>query len=152
MPRKSRAAVGAELWRRNPSRKPAAPARLNPEARQVWRRIVADRPDGWFRPGSLELLEDYCFFVVEGRRVIEALAKVEPTDSRSYARLLRMLALITSTEIALSTKLRLAVQHDVMRRSARLAEKGTVHDPLLGGFAVANVVPMKPRKRPEEPA
>jgi hypothetical protein len=92
-------------------------------------------PGDWFRPGSYELLEQYCEFTVQQRRAIETLRKAEGED---YGPALAATKSLTTMLTALASKLRLSVQADVDRRAVgKAAERGDgTRDPLLGGAAV----------------
>jgi hypothetical protein len=64
MPRKSGDQIVAEAFR-TPEKPRNPPTHLRADAKAMWREITRDRPSGWFRPGSYELLASYCCFSVE---------------------------------------------------------------------------------------
>jgi phage terminase small subunit len=134
MPRVSIEARAAAAFRGGAAR-PAPPRHLSAPAKRLWEAILADRPADWFRPGSYELLEQYCEFTVQQRRAIETLRKAEGED---YGPALAATKSLTTMLTALASKLRLSVQADVDRRAVgKAAERGDgTRDPLLGGAAV----------------
>jgi hypothetical protein len=109
---------------------------MSAAAKTVWREIMDDRPVDWFRPGSLELLEQFCEVVVQQRNKLRDLRKAPPED---YADVLKATKDLAAMSTLLATKLRITVIADVHPRSGKIAEKGdaaTAPDRLLGGNAV----------------
>lgn len=141
MPRASAEARAATAQRAG-SKRPEPPEWLNEEAAGHWRRIVADKPLGWFDAGSLPLLAQYCASLVRARQLAEQLEAVLPADKGAQALEVRLMGLNGSCA-TLATKLRLAVQSAVDRKSRMLDESGpgeeTAADPLLGG----KVIPLR---------
>ena len=134
MPRVSIEARAAATFRAGAAR-PAPPRHLSAAAKRLWEAIVSDRPADWFRPGSYELLEQYCEFTVQQRRAIKTLRNAEDED---YGLALAATKSLTTMLTALASKLRLTVQADIDRRAVgKAAERGDgAADPLLGGAAV----------------
>lgn len=116
---------------------PPAPAKLDPEAVAIWRRIVQAKPIGWFDESSLGLLGLYCTTLVKAQQVAVELAPLE-VHAAGVERLERRLTRLNSSCIALATKLRITVQASVNRHSRILDEAGASDDfdGLLGGSAV----------------
>jgi hypothetical protein len=114
---------------------PVPPEALTDAEKMIWRAIVSSKPIGWFDPGSLQLLEQYCGTLIEAKAVLADLRKAPEKAKRS----LRMeLNHLNTSCCMLATKLRLSVQAAIDRRSKMLDEKNdsTAEDKLLGGKAV----------------
>ena len=85
----------------------AAPEALQPEARNLWRSIVASRGQGFFSSGDLPLLEEYCHtcatLIPRVNRVLEqpeldpALLRARDTLVRQAAALARSLRICVSS-------------------------------------------------------
>lgn len=139
MPRASAEARAAAAFRAG-AKRPAPPAWLCAEAAAHWRRIVGDKPIGWFDAGSLPLLAQYCATLVRARQLAEAVAAVPPDAKGAQALEVRLMG-VNGSCISLATKLRLSVQAGVDRKSRLLDERGpgevAAADPLLGGKVVA---------------
>jgi phage terminase small subunit len=81
--------------------RPGPPERLDPEARQMWLRIVHDRPADFFSPSNLPLLEEYCAAHCATRGLWEKLHDLEPLDPDFAPVLQSALALVdTSGKLA----------------------------------------------------
>jgi hypothetical protein len=135
MPRISAEAKSAAAFRAGAARRPP-PKRLSAPAKAIWREILEDRPVDWFRPGSYELLEQFCEVSVQQRK---KLAELRRAGSEGYPVVLKATKDLAAMAVALATKLRITVLSDVDRRSGKLAEKGdtqTAPNRLLGGSAV----------------
>jgi hypothetical protein len=106
-------------------------------AKDLWRRIIADRPVDFFRPGSLELLEDYCQLRVENWRLLGRLARIRP-DSEEYAAKQVLVTRNSANMLAHATKLRLTVQADAEWASRKMTERGDASKDsrLIGGAAL----------------
>src|SRR5688572_17988830 len=117
MPRISPAARAAAAWRSG-GEKPGPPRGMSPQARRIWQEIVADRPADWFRPGSLQLLRQFCEVSVAQHAALADLTAA-PDDDDVVARVKTLAGILNATSI----KLRLSVQADVDRRSRRVDEK-----------------------------
>ena len=102
---------------------------MSPAARAVWRRIVDDRPGDWFRASNLHLLEQLCEAVAAQREVLAKL-QAAPTDKE----LVKTVTALGNLTIALSTKLRLTVQADVVRQSRKIDQREPKANVLLGGW------------------
>lgn len=138
MPRASAEGRAAAAYRAG-GKRPAPPAWLNAEAKTHWRRIVAEKPLGWFDAGSLPLLAQYCATLVRARELAERLEAL-PADKKGAQALEVRLMGVNGSCLSLATKLRLSVQAAVDRRSRMLDEEGPgeepASDPLLGGKVV----------------
>jgi hypothetical protein len=128
MPRISPAARVAAAWRSG-GEKPGPPQGMSPQARRIWQEIVADRPADWFRPGSLQLLRQFCEVSVAQHAALADLTAA-PDDDDVVARVKTLAGILNATSI----KLRLSVQADVDRRSRRVDEREASADVLLGGW------------------
>ena len=87
------------------------------------------RPPDWFRPGSLELLEQLCEVLIAQRAALAQLAAA-PTDLQAVKVVKNLAGIVNSTAV----KLRLSVQADVDRHSGKKDEKEPGADVLLGGW------------------
>jgi hypothetical protein len=100
---------------------------------------VAAKPLGWFDPGSLPLLAQYCATLVRARELAEMLTVIAPDEKGAQALEVRLMG-VNGSCLALATKLRLTTQSAVDRRSRMLDEVGpgeeAAADPLLGGKVV----------------
>ncbi len=139
MPRQSAADRSGALYRAGVL-PPEPPARLDQEAAQIWRDVVASKPVDRFDAGACVLLEEFCQAAVHTRalnRKITALRKRH--DWFELDAFERRAVRATARLTMLATKLRLSIQAAVDRRSRALDEKGpgaAADDPLLGGSAV----------------
>ena len=97
-------------------------------ARGVWRQIVADRPADRFRSSSLLLLEQLCEIMVAQRAALAQLQAGRPIRFGHEGLRLGIL------NDGLSSKLRLTVQADVVRRSRKVDEQEPKARCLLGGW------------------
>lgn len=107
-------------------------------AKELWREIVADRPIDFFRPGSLDMLEQFCQTTIEQRRVLLEIGRAR-VGIGDYLDLQKMAARYSVMLTTLGSKLRLTVQADVDGRSKKTAERGDASaddDGLIGGAAV----------------
>jgi hypothetical protein len=102
---------------------------MSPVARAVWSRIVDDRPGDWFRASNLHLLEQLCE-TVAAQRVVLAKLRARPTDKE----LVKTVTALGNLTLALSTKLRLTVQADVVRQSRKIDQREPKANVLLGGW------------------
>lgn len=138
MPRASAEGRAAAAYRAG-AKRPAAPAWLDAEAQAHWRRIISEKPLGWFDGGSLPLLAQYCATLVRARQLAERLSAVDPDEKGAQALEVRLMG-VNGSCLSLATKLRLSVQAGVDRRSRMLDEGGpgeeVAADPLLGGKVV----------------
>lgn len=141
MPRASAESRAAGAYRAG-GKRPDAPDWLDAEAQKHWRRIVSEKPLGWFDAGSLPLLAQYCAMLVRARQLAERLSVVDPAEKGAQALEVRLMG-VNGSCLSLATKLRLSVQAGVDRRSRMLDESGPgeelASDPLLGG----KVVPLR---------
>jgi hypothetical protein len=130
---------------------PSAPRNLSKEAAKLWRQIVDDRPPDFFRPGSEQMLERFCWAVIEARKIDGLIEPCDPLDL-AYRRLLRHQIALSAMITTLATKLRLSVQADVDRRSRKIDERPApaALDPLLGGAAVVRLTSRRPRRGPDD--
>jgi hypothetical protein len=134
MPRISAEAKSGAAFRAGGVRRPAPG--MSAAAKVIWREIVADRPVDWFRPGSFELLEQFCEVVVQQRK---KQAELRQASSEDYEVILKATKDLAAMSVALATKLRITVVADVHVRSGKLSEKGDTDpapDRLLGGSAL----------------
>jgi hypothetical protein len=133
MPRISPEARSAAAYRAG-GKRPQPRTGMFVYARELWTEIVNDRPVDYFRPGQLGMLEEFCEYTVEGRRLLRELAKTR-VGTGDYEDLQRQAARNTAQLVALGTKLRLTVQADVERHSGKTAERGDglAGDDLIGG-------------------
>ena len=127
MPRLTPTARAAQAWKT--SSKPRPPRGMSRAARTVWRQIVEDRAGDWFRPSNLHLLEQLCETMVAQRAAMAGL-RAAPTDKE----LVKTVCALGNLTVALSTKLRLTVQADVVRQSRKIDEREPAADVLLGGW------------------
>jgi hypothetical protein len=127
MSRLTPTALATQAWRT--STKPKPPRGMSPAARAVWRRIVDDRPGDWFRASNIHLLEQLCEAVAAQREVLAKL-QATPTDKE----LVKTVSALGNLTIALSTKLRLTVQADVVRQSRKIDQREPKANVLLGGW------------------
>lgn len=115
---------------------PSPPPELNDEAAAIWKKVVADKPLGWFDAGSLPLLSVYCSTLARVHAVQALLDVTPPEDKGAYALEIRLMSLAGSCG-GMAMKLRLSVQQTVERKSKMRKEKGpgeqAASDPLLGG-------------------
>jgi hypothetical protein len=134
MPRISVEARSAAAFRAGGSRRPP-PRHLRAAAKKLWIQIVEDRPVEHFRPGSYELLEQYCDLAIEQRLAIKALRIASP---EAYPDRLKACKDLTAMLVALATKLRITVLADIDRRAVgKASERGDgPEDRLLGGSAI----------------
>jgi hypothetical protein len=135
MPRISAEAKSGAAFRAGGVRRPA-PKRMSAAAKIIWREILADRPVDWFRPGSFELLEQFCEVVVQQRK---KQAELRQAISEDYPTILKATKDLAAMTVALATKLRITVVSDIHPRSGKIGEKGDadpVPDRLLGGSAI----------------
>jgi hypothetical protein len=134
MPRISVEARSAAAFRAGGTRRPP-PKHLRAAANRLWTSIVEDRPADWFRPGSYELLEQFCDLTIEQRLAIKALRAASSDD---FPLKLKAAKDLVSMTTALATKLRITVLADVDRRAVgKAGEKGDgTADRLLGGSAI----------------
>jgi hypothetical protein len=74
--------------------RPEPPARLREPEAAVWRRLVAAMKPGWANGATQDLISIYCFYAVEGERLIAELQRLNPAD-KAHAKTLRLLRDIT---------------------------------------------------------
>jgi hypothetical protein len=138
MPRASAEGRAATAHRAG-GRRPDPPDWLSVEARAHWRRIVSEKPLGWFDAGSLPLLAQYCATLVRAQELAELLV-AGAADQKGQQQLEVRLMGMNGSCLSLATKLRLSVQSAVDRKSRMLDESGpgeeVASDPLLGGKVV----------------
>jgi phage terminase small subunit len=138
MPRISTEARAAALWRHKPEQL-TPPSYLSPDAKKLWREVVASRPSDYFRPGSLQLLEQFCETMVAQRWALALLATATKSGDlaavRAATQIAKTLAAIVNST---SIKLRISAQAEIARRSGLLNEPGAEPDPLLGGLRPVN--------------
>ncbi len=138
MPRASAEAKSAAIWRAGVEH-PTPPTYLSREARKLWREVVECRPADYFRPGSLQLLEQFCEVAIAQRANLRLLA-ANPTDPGAIKAAKDLAAILTATAL----KLRISIQAEVDRKSGRLDEteptprgrKAETSDLLYGGKVV----------------
>lgn len=123
MPRISAEARAAAAFRAGQA-PPEPPKDLGAAASAVWRRIVADRPVDWFRPGSEELLGQFCRSVVEAKKIARELRRLSPLDAE-YEKMLKFHQSATALMNITAQRLRLTVQNDVNWHSRKLNEYGS---------------------------
>jgi hypothetical protein len=99
MPRISDEARSAAVFRARVIRWPP-PRRLSAAAKTLWREILSDRPVDFFRPGSFELLEQYCELTVQQRKVIKWLTSTPPAN---YSVKLKAAKDLTTMAVAIAT-------------------------------------------------
>jgi hypothetical protein len=133
MPRKSPEAVAAAAWRASTRRQPPPPVDLDAEAGELWRQIVADRPDEWFTPAALGLLRRFCRTLRLAERLHDALDEASDLASPAALQLQRGLLAATNSAAILAARLRLTPQSTLRRGQAVLAQRAPPRDPLLGG-------------------
>jgi len=137
MPRLSAEDRAAAAFRSGITRRPPPP-RLCAQGKLLWREIVDDRPLDFFRPGSFELLEQFCQLTVQLRRLHKQLRKAPPQE---YAPLALTASRLSATVSTLARQLRLTILSDTHRKSAQAVERGEgARDRLLGGAAVLRAV------------
>ena len=109
---------------------------MSPQARVIWRKIVAAKPRDWFDAGSLPLLRLYCETLVSANKVAADLAEMK-TGSPGYARAVTQWGRQCTAAATLARQLRLGVQHAVERQAAKAGEKAPEGqgDALIGGQA-----------------
>jgi hypothetical protein len=147
MPRQTPEELAGELYRTRHQRHPQPPAYFSGEQKALWKEIVADRLSNWFRPGGLQLLEQFVVATTEYRRVVSLLGEAE-TGSPEHTRLQRQMSRCTATAISLASALRIAPQQDVHRhQTARTAAQGEGEEDALLSGAGENIVDIKPHKR-----
>jgi hypothetical protein len=117
MPRASAEAKSAAIWRAG-AKHPKPPTHLSRDARKLWREIVECRPVDYFRPGSLQLLEQFCEVAIAQRANLRLLA-TNPTDPAAIKATKDLAAVLTATAL----KLRISIQAEVDRKSGKLNEK-----------------------------
>jgi phage terminase small subunit len=134
MPRMSAEERAAAKWRAGENL-PKPPKYLPLEARHLWVDIVSSKPAGWFDPGNLPLLAQYCSVTAMARMLtLERNAlPIDPQHDRQAARLERRILKTTATMCSLASRLRLTPQSTIDRHSRMLSERGTPRNPLLGG-------------------
>jgi hypothetical protein len=101
------------------AQRPAPPNDLTPPQANLWKRIVADSPPGWFRDGDTLLLM-FCRHAADGdwlSKMIDAEPR-KPTDLKRLDRLLAMRERETRMLTHLATKMRLTPQSRIAPRSA----------------------------------
>lgn len=126
MPRLSADARAAANFRTGGGLPP--PKGLSPQARQLWRAIVASRAPDHFDAGCAGLLRLYVVLLTYAEAVE---ARLAAGDRKAPGELRRTAA----TLVTLATKLRLSVQAHIRRDAAILTERGAPLSPLLGGDA-----------------
>lgn len=135
MPRKSPESVSASLQRPG-GRHPEPPADLLAEAADLWNEIVLDRPADFFRPGSLELLAQFCRLSVVQRFNIAAL-EADPGNADLIAPVVRLGAHLTTLAVKLRISIQTASRHGEKKTDERGPGKAAA-DGLLGGHAVGS--------------
>ena len=123
MPRRSAEARAATFWQKSAG-PPKAPRYLSPPARKLWKEIIAARPNDFFMPGSLQLLEQFCEVMIAARQAQIKLSET-PLDAQS-ASLMRRLSVLS---MQLASKLRLTLQASMRSDSGKAAEKITTARP-----------------------
>jgi phage terminase small subunit len=68
--------LAGELYRARNQSPPKPPTWLSPGAKSTWREI-ADRGSGWFRPGSTQLLSQFCEMEEQFHKLSAFLSTVE---------------------------------------------------------------------------
>jgi hypothetical protein len=133
MPRLSAEERAAAAFRSGITRR-APPRRLCTQGKRLWREIVDDRPVDFFRPGSFELLEQFCQLTVQLRLLHKQLRKVPPNE---YAGVALTISRLSATVSTLARQLRLTILSDIHRQGAKAVERGEgERDRLLGGAAL----------------
>ena len=102
--------------------RPSPPSNLTPPQAELWERIVADSPAGWFHDGDT-LLTLFCRHAVSGdflSKLIDAEPR-QPPDLKRLNRLLTMRARETQLTTHLLTKMRLTQQSQMHPRTAGCA-------------------------------
>jgi hypothetical protein len=138
MPRKSAEAVAGAWWRARQQHgragRPKPPAWLSPDAQKTFKEIVGSRAPDLFSPGSLQLLEHFCYVHCHARRLWNLVNEAEINSPQSMA--LQKLALaFVALEASLAGKLALLPRHQHGNRSGVLSERtAVVDDSLLGGI------------------
>src|SRR5262245_7980069 len=117
MPRPSAEDRSGAAWRAG-GKYPSPPKHLSDDAKALWWEIVKDRPVDYFRPATLQLLEQLCIMTISARRV-SAWLQERPGDQEGAALYLKY-----AHQCAMHcTKLRLSIQTEVDRKSAKLDER-----------------------------
>lgn len=83
---------------------------LNEHESEVYQRIVASRPAGWFQPEIEPLLMQYCRHVVQARKVAELAGRaseVEDLSVKDYDLILSMQERESRVILSLAAKLRI---------------------------------------------
>jgi hypothetical protein len=129
MPRISAEARAAAVWRAGGRSQRKPPPHLSPGARRVWKEIVEDRPEDYFRPGSLHLLEMLCVVIELARQLAPQID--DPAVAVRYLKL-------SATTALLCQKLRLSIQSSTRLEAGILNEPGAPKkvagkDVLFGG-------------------
>jgi hypothetical protein len=143
MPRKSAEAISAAWWqarqRYGSGCRPKPPSWLGKDAAQTFRQIVGSRAPDLFGPGSLQLLEHFCFVHHHALKLWSLIDEAEIDSPQSMA-LQKQALTFVALEASLAVKLALLPRHQHGARSGVLSERTeVVGDPLLGG--TANEVP-----------
>jgi hypothetical protein len=99
--------------RKKPRNVPKAPASLGADEAKVWKETCAAQNAEWLDTGPGPLLEDYCYAVVEGRR-LRSLVRIATTnpDNKDLAplSLVERLEMVSKTKERLARALRLTPQ------------------------------------------
>jgi hypothetical protein len=113
MPRKSAASLA--VIPPSPRPYPEPLAHLSAPEAAIWRTIVKCRPPDFFDAANQVLLEQYCRHAHSANVIAKAIQAIpDPeADLRRYSKLLEMAARESKAIMALSSKLRLAVQYSV---------------------------------------
>jgi phage terminase small subunit len=116
MPRRSAEDRSASYYRTG-GKPPLAPSYLSPKAKRLWKDIVSCRPPELFKPGSQELLGQYCELCIQQEMYLTWLR-----DDRRNPELQATVIKVATTLCQLATKLRLALT-SIDKRSGILTER-----------------------------
>jgi hypothetical protein len=134
MPRTSAEARLMEKYRPGPE-PPAAPKHLNANAKQLWAEIIHDRPQNYFRAGSLKLLASFCATSAALEDLWPRLHRARG-DTEQFGTLLYQICKLVPLQARLGGDLRLIPRATIERHSAVRDEVGNWTDnELFGGRA-----------------
>ena len=124
--RKSAAEKEALAALRAARKRPAPPKHLTTTQKKIWRRTCSELPADWFRPETLDLLEDYCGWVEMNQQLLGRMPAADaPIDE--VERYIRNREKVTSRVVQLATKMRITQQSTYDRE--RVKETTDVDDP-----------------------
>lgn len=89
------------------------PHDLSDEEVEVWSAVVNSEPAGWFSPGNVPLLSQYCRHTIHARRIAELIERATADPNlpvSAYDRLLKMQDRESRAIASLATKMRISQQ------------------------------------------